>query len=341
MKEEYKKIIIKHDLKVLNTEGYNEDIIKVYDKFQRKFEGLIKLYSSVFDIKPPMFYIKESLTCNAFAQRLDGQNIIGINQGYPILMSCKFTEELFSKILFAAFINEKEVSDAFAELYESKDFQFSEYMLDCSIQFTFHHEFRHVRQFDALRNNNNLFFSENFSVREFDFRKHIWEYDADKSAAHQVLLFAFSTYRKSGCKSQGILKCLLYCALSSLVITQSLFNFGLISQPNKPYIIKVNEFYTKKNWHPHPTVRALNLLDSFKATLEDGWPQLIIETQDLLNNSLGISKLYFDVLLPNSDAGALIFNNMFNYIDESNQYNELLHKYALTDSAIKKLIKNC
>ena len=340
MKKEHEDFILKHSLSLLDTSGYDEDIVKVYNRFQSKFEDLIDLHSKIHNMDPVLFYIKDSFTCNAFAQRIQGQNIIGITQGYPILMNCKFTDELFEKIIFAAFLNEKDVSDAFADLYGSNDFNFSEYMLDCSIQFTFHHEFRHIRQFGASHGNSDLLLSENFAVREFDFRKHIWEYDADKFAAHQVLLFALSTSRKLGYKSQGILKCLLFCALASLVITKYLFNFGLIGQPNLPYQIDVSKFYTKKNWHPHPTVRAFNMLDSFNTSIEDGLPDLAIDPQDLLTNSLGIAKLYFNVLLPDSDVEKLIFESMFNFSEESNQYNDLLHKYAITDFAIKKLIKN-
>jgi len=340
VKEEDKIFILENNLGLLDTSYYEEDRIEIFNYFQRKFETLINFNSEIYNMNPIIFYINDKLTCNAFAQRIDNRNIIGINQGYPIMMSSKFTNKLFDDIIFTAFLNDKDVSDAFADLYESNDFQFSEYMLDCSIEFTFYHEFRHIRQFDAMHGKSNFLLSENFSVQEFDFRKHIWEYDADKSAAHQVVLFVLSVHRKLGYKSKGILKCLLFSALSSLIITKYLFYFGLINQINKPYKINISNFYTKKNWHPHPEVSVHNLFDSFNLAIEDGLPHLDINIQDLLINSLYIAKLYFKILLPNYDVEKLISENMFSHIDEANQYNDLLHKYALTDSAIKQLINN-
>lgn len=340
MKEEDKTFILKNNLGLLDTFYYEEDRIEIFEYFQKKFEILINSNSKIYNMNPIIFFINDRLSCNAFAQRIDNRNVISINQGYPIIMNSKFTNKLFDDIIFAAFLNEKDVSDAFTDLYESNDFQFSEYMLDCSIQFTFYHEFRHIRQFDEMHGKSDLFLSESFSVQEFDFRKHIWEYDADKSAAHQVVLYVLSIHRKLGYKSKAILKCLLFSALSSLIITKYLFYFGLISQISPPYKIDISNFYTKKNWHPHPTVSAMNIFDSFNLSIEDGLPNLGINTQDLLTNSLYIAKLYFKILLPEYDVEKLISENMFSHINEANQYNDLLHQYALTDSAIKKLIKN-
>lgn len=339
MDSEYRSFIEKYGLDVLDTTGFDSELSRIYNYFQQEFKSLLNWSVEFHQMKPVVFYIKNSLSCNAFAQRIVGQNIMGITQGYPILMNTKFSDQFFRKILFAAFYNDKDVSDGFAELYGSDDFKFSQYLLDCSIRFTFYHEFRHLRQFDVRHSQEDIFLSENFSTRDFDLDKHILEYDADKSAAHQVVLFAVSVYRKLGLKSKGILKCLLYCALGSLIVTKALFCFGIMGQIGPPFNLSITEFYTKENWHPHPVVRALNLLDSFTVSIEDGFPKLGIETQDLLTNGLGIAKLYFDELLPNSDTIGLIFNDMFNFTDEANAYNDYLHSEALKNPVIQMLIR--
>lgn len=340
MDSEYRSFIEKYHLDALDTTGFGSETSKIYNYFHQEFKSLLNLSVEVHQMKPVVFYIKSSLSCNAFAQRIAGQNIMGITQGYPILMSAKFNDLFFEKIIFAAFYNDKDVSDGFAELYGSNDFKFSQYMLDCSIRFTFYHEFRHLRQFDVRHSHEDLFLSENYLARDFDLDKHILEYDADKSAGHQVVLFAVSIHRKLGLKSKGILKCLLYCALGSLIVTKAIFYFGIMGQIDPPFNLSITEFYTKENWHPHSAVRALNLLDTFTVSMEDGFPKLGVKTQDLVTNGLGIAKLYFDVLLPNSDTSGLIFDNMFNFIDEANAYNDFLHSEALKNPVIQKLIKS-
>lgn len=325
-------------LDALELSDYEGEDFERYQYFENEFEKLLCFNAKFYRIEPAIFYIKNDTACNAFAQKRNDYNVIGITQGYPILIGDKFKESLFDNVLFAAFLNNESVSDGFASLYENEDFSFGKFMLDCSIRFTFHHEFRHLCQFNALKTQTEHYLTENCTERPFDLEKHILEYDADKSAANEVVRYAASIRRKFSFRTDGEFLALIYCALGSLFVTRVLFNYGLVQQWQEPYKLYPTEFYTKKNWHPHPATRALNLLDSFNVYISDGYPNLKIETQELITNSLGIAKLYLDKILPNVDTAGLLIEDMFAEVEKSNAYNDYLHSAALSHPVIQKLI---
>jgi hypothetical protein len=332
------EIIYKLRLNALKINDYDGEQFETLKYFEQEFEQLLSFNTKVYDIGPVLFYIKNSVVCNAFAGKVSGYNVMGITQGYPILIGDKFKEDLFESVIFAAFFNNGEVSDGFASLYENKEFSFGKYMLDCSIRFTFYHEFRHLRQFNAISTEEGSYLNENLSKRPFDLEKHILEYDADKSAANGVVQYASSVRRQLGLRSSGEFLALIYCALGSLFVTRMLFNYGLVEQWQEPFELDSIDFYTKENWHPHPATRAINLLDSFNVYISDGYPNLKIDTQDLVTNAMGIAKLYFDKLLPHTDTADIIFHDMFSEIEKSNKYNDYLHSEALKHPIIRKLI---
>jgi len=332
------EIIEELGLNTLNINEYEGKNFEVYKYFESEFEKLISTNAELYGIEPVIFYIDNSTICNAFATKRNGYNIMGITKGYPILFGDKFKEDFFDSLIFAAFLNNGNVSDGFASLYKNENFSFSKFMLDCSIHFTFYHEFRHLLQFNVIKDKTDNHLAENCFERPFDLKKHILEYDADKSAANKVVLYAASVLRKFGFRTDGEFLALIYCALGSLFITRVLFNYGLVGQWQEPLKPNPMKFYTKKNWHPHPAIRALNLLDSFNVFISDGYPHLKIETQKLITNSMGITKLYLDKLLPNVDTAGLIFGDMFSEIEKSNEYNNYLHNEALSDPIIQKLI---
>lgn len=335
-----KDVIRSLGLDALDPSDYEGEDFERYQYFENEFEKLLNLNAKFYGIGPSVFYIKNDTICNAFAQKYNGYNILGITQGYPILLGDKFKESLFDNVVFAAFLNNESVSNGFASLYENESFSFGKFMLDCSINFTFYHEFRHLRQFNALKSQAEHSLAENCTERPFDLEKHILEYDADKSAANEVVRYAASIRRSLGFRTDGEFLALIYCALGSLFVTRALFNYGLVHQWQEPFKLYSTEFYTQKNWHPHPATRALNLLDSFNVYISDGYPSLNIEPQDLLTNSMGIAKLYFDKLLPGLDTVDLILNNMFSELEKSNEYNDYLHSEALKHPVIQKLISH-
>jgi len=169
-----KDILIKHKVieNVFNYQCLDPEILEVYTYFENSFQQLFKDYASLFNIHDYCFYIKSDDKCNAFASKRKGYNIIGITNGYPILIKRKLDKKYFENILVAGIFNEKPLSEAFCDLAEDSEFDFSKFILDCSIKFTFNHEFQHILQLNSnLNYEENHLFHENLETTEFDLKK--------------------------------------------------------------------------------------------------------------------------------------------------------------------------
>jgi hypothetical protein len=252
-----KKNIIK-DVFEYEGEGVDYKLKEIYQFFEQEFVNLFESYAELFEIKNPIFYIKNGFHCNAFARKVKNQNIIGITNGYPILMYEKFRKDYFQSIIFVALKNNKSISDAYADLFEDPNFEFNQFMLNCSIQYTFGHEFRHILQFNSLSLKKEYLFTENLNHNQFSMKKHAWEFDADRMATFHVLKFVFEKNRELKDSSASKLKCLSYLGVASMIITKLLFYYGIMNQHQKYKIFK-NDFYTKKYSHPHPLIRTVFL----------------------------------------------------------------------------------
>ena len=72
---------------VFEYQGLEQETADTYAYFDVKFKSLFQSYAEgLFDLKNCVFYIKSDDSCNAFASKNKGYNIIGITSGYPILM---------------------------------------------------------------------------------------------------------------------------------------------------------------------------------------------------------------------------------------------------------------
>jgi len=334
------QLIAKNIIKdIFDYQGLDHDIVNIYTYFENKFQILLSRYADAYNLDNCFFYIKDSYSCNAFASKTQNYNIISITNAYPILMKDKFNEKFFSNIINITFINKKSISDAYRDLYADPTFQFNNFMLDCSIQYTFSHEFRHILQFNSSKISNDFNYSENLDTRNFSIKNHAWEFDADRMASYEVLKYVFSVHRKMKVKSDEKLICLIYIALSSMFITKDLFYFDVMNQiDNKKYTINKQDFYTKKYSHPHPLVRQYNILEFFHDSIKEDFPNLDINILELLNNVLGISELYFDSLIPSQKGVYSYFEEFTNLSNEINKYNGELYDYAIKDNSIKNLL---
>jgi len=266
-------------------------------------------------------YISSDIFCNASALKIADHNIITVTSGYISLIEDTFDEKYFSTILFVAIINEKTISEAFCDLHEDPNFELNQFMLDCSIQFTFSHEFQHILQLNSSKIAHDFRYSENLDTSNFDLKNHALEFDADRMASFEVLKYVFRVYRKLKNKNTQKFKCMIYIGLASICITKSLFYFRVINNSSPTYTIDKQDFYTKKFSHPHPLVRIYNILEYFYDNVENDFPELKIEPQQILNNVLGIMKLYFDSLIPNQKIIDMFFDDSEKFLDEINQYN--------------------
>lgn len=313
--------------------------IETYTYFENSFQKLFYDYSSLFHIKNCCFYIKSDNTCNAFAKKSKGYNIIGITNGYPILLKYKINKKHFKNIVLVGVIKSQSISEAYVELYEDQDFDFSKFVLDCSIKFTFNHEFQHIMQINSDQyNGRDYTMQENCIDEKYDIKRHAWEFDADRMASYEVLKYAFGVHRNLKVKSDERLICLLFIACASIFITKCLFYFGVANQLNTSLKILKSEFYTKEKSHPHPLVRCMNIIEYYFDNITTDLPRLKIDAQDLLNNCLGIVKLYFNSLIPDDDIINDLFTDLRNHHEDINNYNQELYDYAIHDESIRKLL---
>lgn len=328
---------------ILDTFSYRDlshDLIKIYSSYESKFKKLFKVYSEVHNLKKCHFYIKNFDRCNAAATYKNGFNIICITNGFPIIMERKFNDDFFKNIILVGIVNQTPISDAYADLYKDSTFNIANFMLECSIQFIFHHEFRHILQFNSLRLSADLSYSENLEKDEFSLVRHAREFDADRIAAFEVLKYIFSVNRLLSNRTEEKFTCLLYLGLASVVITQNLFYFNVMNQIENNTSIYVPPFYTEKYSHPHPLVRIINIFDYFLSSISDDFPKLNIELQPALNNVLSINKLYFDSIAKNSDVMSLFLGELRTFSEEINTYNDKLYDVAISDVSIKALINS-
>lgn len=336
-----RELLIKHKVieDVFDYRDIDPEIAEIYAYFENSFQDLFESYANIFNINDYCFYIKSDNKCNAFASKRKGYNIIGITNGYPILLKRKFDKEYFKNIILAGILNKTSLYEAYCDLEEDADFDFSKFILDCSIKFTFNHEFRHILQFDCdTHNGDKCLLQENLEIAGVDLKKHAWELDADKIASFEVLKYVFSIYSKLEDKNDEKLTCLLFVGCASMIITESLFYFGVMNQLEAKYSINKMDFYIKENSHPHPLVRCMNILEYYFDNITNDFPRLRIDAQELLNNTSGIMKLYFDSLIPNNDIISCFFDDIEMYLDDINRYKQELYDFAIQEETLRKLL---
>ena len=320
---------------IFDYQYLDSPLLDVYSYFHTKFTTLFDEYSTLYGIDNNYFYIQNNILCNAFAKKSSTRNIIAITNGYPIQINNKLSKSYFENIVALAFINEKDVAEAFCDLVEN-NFQFNKFFLDCSIQFTFSHEFQHVLQMNY--GEHGFYFQENYEFNKFDLRKHVWEFDADRMGSYEVLKLVFSYYKKLDFKSVGKLKCMLILGCTSMVLTQYLFYLGIINQVGPNYKVTKQDFYTKQYSHPHPLVRTINILEFYFNNISDDFASLSLDSQTLLINCIGFLKLYFESFIINDNVTDFLFGDLELYIDAINEYNQELYDSAVQDETITGIL---
>lgn len=106
-----KQILVKHNI-INDVFDYrdldiDEATLQTYSYFESSFINLYESYANIFNIRDHCFYINNEIKCNAFATKRKGYNIMGITNGYPILISKKMDKEYFRSIVLAGLPNDK------------------------------------------------------------------------------------------------------------------------------------------------------------------------------------------------------------------------------------------
>lgn len=303
------------------------------------FSTWLKEYADCFGIGNCCFYIQDNNKSNAFALRKKEYNIIGITNGYPILMNDKLSSKYFRNIALVGILNEPDISEAYCELINNNYFDLPQFILNCSLRFIFHHEFQHLLQMNSEKNNSGeRMLNEYFEMSKYDIKKHVWEFDADRISSYEILKYVFSVYSKYPLKNEKKFICMLYVSVASVLVTLNLFYFGIVNQIGSPYRIDKIPFYTEMYSHPHPLVRCINIMEFMFECIMSDFPTLEITTQKMLINTTGIMKLYFDTILPESNIMNTFYDEISLYINEINEYNKRLYNYAVKDYAIKNIL---
>ena len=105
---------------------------------------------------------------------------------------------------------------------------------------------------------------------------------------------------------------------------------------NKPSDLQ--EFYTENYSHPHPLVRIMNIIQYFVDCVKEDFPKLKIDLQQVINNVLGVNKLYFSSLINNPDTLKPLFIELESSLDKIHRYNNRLYDVAINDDSIKLLL---
>ncbi|MFA1563343.1 hypothetical protein [Aliivibrio fischeri] len=316
------------------------ELTSIYRAYKSKFQTLFEQYSDAWGLENCYFYIKSSDVCNASATKFNEFNLINITNGYPILMNKKLQSDFFKNVLFIALINDKSINDAYVDVFEKFGNNLIEFINNCSVNFTFHHEFRHILQFNFSPSNRNFDFSENFSSdSKFKMAKHAWEYDADRSTVYRVLRFAYQTFVDLGLSTPEQLKCVFYLALSSIILTKNLFYFNVINDHTNREKIRPNGFYTKMYSHPHALVRIVNVLSYFIDCANDDHENLKMDLQETINNVLKINKLYFESLHEESNFTNQFVEQWGAHSNKINSYNNELYEFSIRNKSIKSLLE--
>lgn len=337
------KFLEKHGIvnKVFNYNDYDleEEQLSIYKYFENEFINLYKDYAELFGIKEYTFYLMDNNSCNAYAMSKKGYNVIGITNSYPILISQKFHEKYFENIDSMNLFKDKEAVDACKKLIYDESFDFSKFFKDCSIKFTFGHEFRHIRQFNNcnLMNGENML-QENLVKSEFEQWKHVWEFDSDRQGCYDVTKFVFRTHVGLKKRTDANMRCLLYLGCASMVITSLLFYFGVMNQHEQFNSIKKEEFYTKKNNHPHYLVRCANIISYYRDILFDEYSTYNFEYSVFVDNVFEIVDIYFGNILPSYSIFKEFSMELLIYMNEIINYNNELYNCAIQDNSIRKLL---
>jgi hypothetical protein len=203
--------------------------------------------------------------------------------------------------------------------------------------FTLHHEFRHLIQCDGKK----IEFSEN-TLKQFDFDKHLYEFDADRIGSRMVMDYVFDVYETLENKSQQNLKHLFFVALGSIVITFLLYYFKVIDENEQIEFKEIDaSFYLEQKTHPHTLIRVANIIEFYSENIEENYG-LNISFVDFLKYPFEIANLYFSELLGQNSKLPNItyqyFEQFNNNLDEINEYNCKLYDGVMKHKTLSKII---
>ena len=318
-----------HTKELLNKSKIHSSDILDYSKspLENIFEQLflfcldnIERFSLNFKITPAYFFFRNTFNINAGATYKNNCYIIFITQGMIVKLNKKLGRKrnfIWQSKLVEMQKLDNELTDNLGHL-----------MFQCSMIFTFYHEFAHLVQQKTVP----FYLNENSETNDFSFERHVYEYDADINGAIFVSMYVqqyFNERLKESLKTKQNLDNLMYLAISSITITFILF-LNNDFDDDKLDLDKM-KFYLRKKTHPHTFVRLNYVIKQFIHTAKSNFST--IDLQDTISNVSKICHEYFRQTSIFTEF-ATNFNNNFREIE---QYNFELN---MASQKMKNLIRH-
>lgn len=303
-----------------------EKIINIFSKTENLFKSLYDDYASKYNIKNYYFHFDNNRYCSSSATNIDDSlNIIKVSCAYPLLMHNKLYESNLSQ--------NKVIQNLYNSLILDKGFNFNDFFLECSIRFTFFHEFRHILQFE---NKSNLL-SENVS-NGFSQERHLYEIDADLFAIRYVLDFVYDTFQELNKKDEKNFKNLSYIAIGSVITTNLLYFFKDIDDLERVENKFIEDkFYTTEKSHPHNLIRNANIVEFYTDNLNANYP-LNLDLIDFLKFPFEIAYLYIKQnLTTKNDLIRIYFDSFYVHLDQINNYSNYMYDLTLQNEKIMRI----
>lgn len=261
------------DFTGLETEEF---YLKYYNQISKLLEENCKKNS----LKSTYFFIENSKLSNAVAKSKNKNCYISISNALILSLHNNFIDA--NKIF-----QDQNISALYKSL--TSEIDLSEFMLESALNFTFYHEFRHILQHQEREFN---FEEKRSECKEFDFNRHLYEYDSDMFGAWYVMDNAFTAYEKlsNENKTPENLSKLFYVSISSIIIVFLLFYYDKIDE--KLIQKETEEFYTTKNIHPHTLVRISYIIEHYNQNIESNY--LKLNLVDVMKYSFEIANVFFD-----------------------------------------------
>ena len=301
-------------------------IINIFSKTENLFKSLFDDYASKYNIQNYYFHFDNNRYCSSSATNVDDSlNIIKVSCAYPLVMHNKLYESNLSQ-------NEV-IQNLYNSLILDEGFDFNDFFLECSIRFTFFHEFRHILQFE---NKSNLF-SENIS-NGFSQERHLYEIDADLFAIRYVLDFVYDTFQKLNKKDKKNFKSLSVIAIGSVITTNLLYFFKDIDDLERVENKFIEDkFYIMEKSHPHNLIRNANIVESYTENLNANYP-LYVKLIDLLKFPFEIAYLYIKHnLTSENDLLKIYFDSFETHLDQINHYSNKIYELSLQNEKITRI----
>ncbi|WP_196894744.1 hypothetical protein [Aureivirga marina] len=313
MFENYKN----HINKLLQESLFREEDIYFIDGVpnEPEFLELFTYYSKAliienkyYDFEPFFLFFKNDISVNAIAGKNEKVFFLGINSGLIMHLIINVRNKTFK-------INEELIPTSFIK---NLDTNLNMILYQFCIHFTFYHELGHLIQFSCKKEekrNFNINYQEDIK-KEFNLRNHFLEIDADEYSslclANHVMNYVENNLDNT---IENYIFMTKLCISSIMMYIQSFFNIN-------------QEFYLRKNSHPHPVIRIINAASVVKAYIINALKLKGMEIEkeqfDFIFDSIIIaSQMPINRFNPNNYKQILLENrnDIENYLKEVKKYN--------------------